>query len=139
VEESLGVEYVPFDVLLKEADSISLHTPLTEQTRNLLARPQFEVMKRTVMLVNQSRGKVVNEQALLEALREGLIGGYATDVYDSEPPDARSELLTFGNVVLSPHLAGGTRESRVRTGITIAQDAICVLKGMLKNLVNPGY
>ncbi|MHB8770327.1 MAG: 2-hydroxyacid dehydrogenase [Syntrophales bacterium] len=137
VEESLGVQYVPFDVLLQEADSISLHTPLTEQTRNLLARPQFEAMKRTVMLVNQSRGKVVNEQALIEALREGLIGGYATDVYDSEPPDAGSELLTFGNVVLSPHLAGGTRESRVRTAITIAQDAIRVLKGEVpKNLVN---
>lgn len=138
VEKSLGVEYVPFDELLKEADSISLHTPLTEQTRNLLDRPQFEAMKRTVLLVNQSRGKVVNEQALIEALRKELIGGYATDVYDSEPPYPKSELLTFKNAVLSPHLAGGTRESRVRTGITIAQDAIHVLKGERpKNLVNP--
>ena len=137
VEKSLGVEYVPFDRLLKEADTISLHTPLTEQTRNLLARPQFEAMKRTVLLVNQSRGKVVNEQALIEALREGLIGGYATDVYDSEPLDSRSELLTFGNVVLSPHLAGGTKESRVRTAVTIARDAISVLQGRTpKNLVN---
>lgn len=138
VEKSLGVEYVPFERLLAEADSISLHTPLTEQTRSLLARPQFEAMKRTVLLVNQSRGKVVDEPALIEALREGLIGGYATDVFDTEPPPAQSELFTFSNVLLSPHLAGSTRESRVRSGTTIARDAISVLKGERpKNLVNP--
>jgi phosphoglycerate dehydrogenase-like enzyme len=138
VEKTLGATYVPFEVLLKEADTISLHTPLTEETRSLFARPQFEAMKRTALLVNQSRGKVVNEEALVEALREGLIAGYATDVFDGEPPNPGSELLTFKNVVLSPHLAGGTRESRVRTGITIARDAISVLKGEVpKNLVNP--
>jgi D-3-phosphoglycerate dehydrogenase len=136
-EKSLGVEYVSLDALLREADSISLHTPLTEQTRNLLDRPQFRVMKPTVLLINQSRGKVIKDQALIEALRGGLIGGYATDVYDSEPPNPSGELFTFSNVVLTPHLAGVTRESILRTGLTIAQDAIRVLKGeMPKNLVN---
>jgi D-3-phosphoglycerate dehydrogenase len=137
LERSLGVEYRSFEDLLRESDSISLHTPLTDQTRNLLDRPQFEAMKRTGLLINQSRGKVVNEKALIQALREGLIGGYATDVYESEPPDPASELFRFKNVVVTPHLAGGTRESSLRAGLTIAEDAVRILRGEIpKNLVN---
>ena len=136
-EREQGVEYWPLERLLREADTVSLHTPLTEETRNLLGRPQFEAMKRTALVVNQSRGKVVNEKDLIEALREGLIAGYATDVYDSEPPDPNSELMQFKNVFLSPHLGGGTRESRRRSGLTIARDAIQILRGEVpKNLVN---
>ena len=70
-EKSQGVEYVPFETLLREADSISLHTPLTDQTRNLMGRPQFEAMKRTALLINQSRGKVVNEKALIAGPQRG--------------------------------------------------------------------
>jgi D-3-phosphoglycerate dehydrogenase len=136
-EREQGVEYWPLERLLREADTVSLHTPLTEETRSLLSRPQFEMMKRTALVVNQSRGKVVNEKDLIEALREGLIAGYATDVYDSEPPDPNSELMQFKNVFLSPHLGGGTRESRHRSGLTIARDAIQILRGEVpKNLVN---
>ena len=136
-EKAQGVEYVPFETLLREADSISLHTPLTEQTRNLMGRPQFEAMKRTALLVNQSRGKVVNEKALIEALREGLIAGYATDVYESEPPDPRNELFAFKNVVVTPHLGGATRESRLRAAFTMAEDAVRIIRGGLpKHLVN---
>lgn len=136
-EKTQGVEYWPLEKLLRECDTISLHTPLTDETRNMLDRPQFESMKRTAMLVNQSRGKVVNEKALIQALKEGLIGGYATDVYESEPPDPNSELLRLKNVFLSPHLGGGTRESRVKSGMTIAGDAIRILRGEIpKNVVN---
>lgn len=136
-EIAQGVEYVPFETLLREADSISLHTPLTDQTRGLLGRPQFEAMKRTVLLVNQSRGKVVNEEALIAALREGLIAGYATDVYESEPPDPQGELFAFQNVILTPHLGGGTRESRLRAAFAIAEDTIRIIRGDLpRNLVN---
>jgi D-3-phosphoglycerate dehydrogenase len=134
-EKEHGVEYWPLDRLLREADTISLHCPLTEETRNLIDRPQFESMKRTALVINQSRGKVINEKALVEALREGLIAGYATDVYDTEPPNG--ELMTFRNVFLSPHLAGLTRESRHRLNLTVANDAILILRGELpKNLVN---
>ncbi len=137
LESSLGVEYRPFDALLRECDTLSVHTPFTEETRNLLDWPQFEAMKRTALLVNQSRGKVVNEKALVRALREGLIGGYATDVYETEPPDPASELFQFKNVVVTPHLAGGTRESSLRAGLTIAEDALRILRGERpKNLVN---
>ncbi len=137
LEKTQGVEYVPFETLLREADTISLHTPLTDQTRKLIDRPQFEAMKRTALLINQSRGKVVNEQALIEALREGLIAGYATDVYETEPPDPQGELFSFKNVVLTPHLGGGTRESRLRAAFTMAEDAIRIIRGDLpRNLVN---
>jgi D-3-phosphoglycerate dehydrogenase len=137
LERSLGVEYRPLEALLRECDSISLHTPLTAETLNLLDRPQFESMKRTALLINQSRGKVVNEKALVQALREGLIGGYATDVYETEPPDPNHELFQFKNVLATPHLAGGTRESSLRAGITIAEDAVRIIRGERpKNLVN---
>ena len=136
-EESVGVEYVPFGTLLRESDSISLHTPLTNETANLFDQPQFESMKRTALLINQSRGKVVNEAALVQALTDGRIGGYATDVYENEPPDPESALLRFKNVVLSPHLGGGTRESKFRVSMLVAEDVLKVLRGDIpKNLVN---
>ncbi len=139
LERSIGVEYVPFETLLRESDSISLHLPLTNETTNLIDRPQFESMKRTALLINQARGKVVNEEALVQALREGKIGGYGTDVYVHEPPDPKSELFRFKNVVAAPHLGGGTREARLRANRVVAEDVVRVIRGeMPKNLVNRG-
>lgn len=136
-EKSMGVEYVPFETLIKESDSISLHIPLTKETINLFDKAQFESMKRTALLINQARGQVVNEEALVEALKEGKIGGYATDVFVNEPPDPKSELLRFKNVVVSPHVAGSTPESRVRSSRVVTEDIIKVIRGDLpKNLVN---
>ena len=137
LERSAEIEYMPFETLLRESDSISLHLPLTDETRNLFDKPQFESMKRTALLINQARGKVVNEEALVQALREGRIGGYATDVYDTEPPDAKSELFSFNNVVVSPHLGGGTREARLRATLALAEDVVRIIRGdMPKNIVN---
>jgi D-3-phosphoglycerate dehydrogenase len=136
-EQSSGVGYAPFQALLKECDSISLHLPLTKETANLFDSPQFKSMKKTALLINQARGKVVNEEALVQALKEGTLGGYASDVYESEPPDPKSELLSFKNVVVSPHLAGGTRESRQRVSLAVAGDVLKVLRGdEPENLVN---
>jgi phosphoglycerate dehydrogenase-like enzyme len=136
-EQSSGVEYAPFQTVLKECDSVSLHLPLTNQTANLLDGPQFKSMKKTALLINQARGKVVNEEALVQALKEGTLGGYASDVYESEPPDPKSELLRFKNVVVSPHLAGGTREARQRVSMAVVEDVLKVLKGHEpENLVN---
>ncbi len=137
IEQSAGVEYAPLDTLLREADSISLHLPLTKETTNLIDKSRFESMKPTALLINQARGKVVDEEALVWALREGKIGGYATDVYASEPPDPQSELLRFRNVVATPHLGGGTREARLRANMTVAEEVLRVIRGELpKNLVN---
>jgi len=136
-ERSTGVVYVPIETLLRESDSISLHLPLTPATTNLIDTPQFEIMKPAVLLVNQSRGTVVNERALVRALREGRIGGYATDVYEKEPPDPASELLSFRNVIASPHLGGGTREARARANRMVAEDVVRVIRGSIpKKLVN---
>jgi len=136
-EKATGVRYVPLETLIRESDSISLHLPLTKETQNLIDTPQFESMKKTVLLVNHSRGAVVNETALVRALEEGKIGGYGTDVYGHEPPDPTGELFRFRNVVVSPHLGGGTREARARVNMTVARDAVRVIRGGIpENLVN---
>jgi D-3-phosphoglycerate dehydrogenase len=137
LERLLGVEYAPFERLIREADTISLHTPLTAETRNLFDKPQFEVMKRTALLINQSRGLVVNEKAVLQALNEGKIGGYATDVYEEEPPNPDSELLKLKNVVVTPHVGGVSREAGVRMSMIMAEAVLAVAKGDVpKNVVN---
>jgi phosphoglycerate dehydrogenase-like enzyme len=136
-ERKAGVEYVPFETLIKESDSISLHVPLTNETRNLFDGPRFASMKKDALLINQARGKVVNEEALVQALREGRIGGYATDVYEHEPPDPTCELLGLKNVVVAPHVGGGTREARLRACTALAEDIVKVSRGEIpKHLVN---
>ena len=129
LERLLGVEYAPFDQLIRESDTISIHTPLTDETRYLFDTPQFEAMKRTALLINQSRGQVVNEKALLRALQEGRIGGYATDVYEKEPPDPDSELVKLKNVIVAPHVGGLSREAGLRYSMNIAEAVIAIAKG----------
>ena len=109
-EKSEQVNYVPFETLLHVSDTISLHLPLTAETLNLFGKKQFLAMKRTALLVNQARGRVVNEKELFQALKEGWIGGYATDVYEQEPP-TDCEFLRLKNIIATPHIAGSTRES----------------------------
>lgn len=138
-EKASGVRYVSLEELLRESDSIGLHLPLTAETRNLIDAPQFALMKRTALLVNHSRGAVVNEKALLAALRDGRIGGYGTDVYEQEPPDSTGELFGFANVVTAPHLGGATRESLARASRVVAEEVLRVLNGEVpKHLVNRG-
>lgn len=136
-EKAVGVEYVPLETLVKESDSISLHLPLTNETRHLFDGPRFASMKKDALLINQARGKVVDEEALVQALKEGRIGGYATDVYEHEPPDPTWELLSLKNVVVAPHLGGGTREARLRACTALAEDIARVSRGEIpKHLVN---
>jgi len=136
-ERLLGVEYATFDKLIRESDTISIHTPLTDETRSLFDTPQFEAMKRTALLINQSRGQVVNEEALLRALKAGKIGGYATDVYAKEPPDPNGELFKLKNVIVAAHVGGLSREAGLRYSMNIAEAVIAVAKGAVpNNLVN---
>ena len=137
MERKLGLEYVPLETLIAESDSISLHVPLTKETENMFDRKQFESMKKTAILINQARGKVVNEAALVEALKARQIAGYATDVYEKEPPDPAWELLKLPNVVVTPHVGGATVESRTRACITLAEDVARIARGEApKHLVN---
>jgi glyoxylate reductase len=104
------------DTLLPDADVISLHTPLTPQTRHLIDARRLRLMKPTAVLINTSRGPVVDEAALAEALRAGVIGGAGLDVYEREP-DVTEALLPLENVVLAPHLGSATRDTRVAMGM----------------------
>jgi glyoxylate reductase len=119
---------VPLDRLLATSDVISLHVPLTEQTRHLIGQAELARMKRTAYLVNTARGPVVDEAALAWALKSHLIAGAALDVYEREP-EIYPDLLTLDNVVLAPHLGSATMETRTAMADLAARNAIAVLSG----------
>lgn len=114
VETSLSLSYSPLDHLLRESDIVSLHIPLTTETHHLINKHRLTQMKPTAVLTNTSRGAVVDEKALIEALRDGTIAGAGLDVFEIEPPDPSNPLLHLENVVLTPHCGGGTAESMKR-------------------------
>lgn len=107
--------------LYARADYISIHLPLTPETRGMLNRQAFAKMKDGVVIVNTARGKVVVEEDLAEALRAGKVGAYATDVYLSDPPDPKSPLLSAPNVVLMPHVGGSSKENLLRIGENVVE------------------
>jgi len=126
------------DEVMREADFVSIHTPLTPETHKLIGRRELTLMKPTAFLINTSRGPVVDEQALIEALREKRIAGAALDVFEKEPPDPDSPLLSMDNVILTPHMASFTDEGRYRMGITVVQQVLDVLHGRRPQfLANP--
>lgn len=110
----LGLEAVPLDRLLRDSDVVTLHVPLTKETEGMIGRRELETMKSTAVLINTARGALVDEQALADALREGIIAGAGIDVFVQEPPAATHPLRTCPNVVLTPHTAGQTREAMER-------------------------
>jgi D-3-phosphoglycerate dehydrogenase len=110
--------------LLSQSDFVSLHVPLTEGTRHLIGREEFRLMKPTAFLINVARGAVVDEEALLEALREGWIRGAALDVFEKEPPSGDHPLCSLPNVILTPHVAGLTQESTERVAVQAAEQII---------------
>jgi glyoxylate reductase len=129
LEEELDVQFLPLDTLLSQADFVSIHTPLTEKTRGLIGEKELKTMKPSAILINTSRGPVVDEVALIKALTEGWIAGAGLDVFANEPINPDSSLLTLDNVVLTPHLGAGTRECNERVVSTAVENTIRVLKG----------
>jgi (S)-sulfolactate dehydrogenase len=115
------------DELLREADVVSLHVPLTPATRNLLDAARIAAMKPGAILINTARGGVVDESAVAAALRAGHLGGAALDVFDREPLPAGTDLPGCPNLLLTPHIAGVTRESNVRVSSVIAQKVAAAL------------
>lgn len=103
--QSIGVEMLPLDELLKISDYISVHCPLVPATRHLIGKAQLDLMKPKALLINTSRGGVIDEKALCDALKSGRIGGAALDVTDPEPPDPKNPLLHLDNVIITPHVA----------------------------------
>lgn len=133
--ETNGVTYSSIDEILKEADFITLHVPLTPETTNSIGIEQLRNMKSTAFLINASRGGVVDEEALYRALKEGKIAGAGLDVFSTEPP-TDSPLFELDNVILSPHMGGFTDGALATTSEFIAQSIVDSLDGKeLKNKI----
>lgn len=137
-EEELGIEYVDMDTLLTQSDFMTIHVNLTPETHHLIGLKQFEKMKRTAILVNTSRGPIVDNMALYDALRSGKIAYAALDVTEPEPMPADHPLLTLDNVIVVPHIASASVATRTKMGVMAADNLIAGLKGeMPPNPVNP--
>ncbi|MDM7925260.1 MAG: D-glycerate dehydrogenase [bacterium] len=137
LEAKLGARRVGLDELLALSDFVSLHVPLTPETRRLIDSRALGLMKRSAYLINTSRGPVVDEKALVEALRSGRIAGAGLDVYENEP-EIESGLIGLDNVVLLPHIGSATLETRTRMSVMAAENLLEGLSGKKpKHLVNP--
>ncbi len=126
--EQLGVRCASLEEILTTSDFISLHTPLTPETKKMLGAKEFSKMKKGTRLINAARGPLIDENALLDALDSGQLAGAALDVFDSEPP-TNPRLLDHEAVVLTPHLGASTEESKVRVSIQIAEEVLSALEG----------
>jgi glyoxylate reductase len=136
-ERELGATRVDLGRLLAESDFVSVHVPLTQETHHLLSTPQFAQMKRTAILINTSRGPVIDEAALVEALNAKKIAGVAMDVYEREPA-VHPGLIPMPNVVLAPHIASATVRTRSEMSAMAARNmATAVRGGRPPNLLNP--
>lgn len=128
--EGHGAEYYEdYEELLKECDIVTIHVPLTDGTRNMISKRQLQMMKKTALLINCSRGGIINEADLTEALREGMIAGAGTDVYCSEPPKADDPLLNCPNLIVSPHSAAQTREAVIKMARMCINGCLAVVEG----------
>lgn len=137
-EKDLNAQYVNFDELLTQSDVISIHSALTEETEGLFGKEVFRKMKKSSILINTSRGKVVDENALYEALISEEIWGAGLDVTDPEPMSADNPLLQMPNVAVLPHIGSATVETRNAMGKLAAENMILALNGeKMKTPINP--
>jgi glyoxylate reductase len=137
LEQEVAARRVSVEMLLRESDFVSLHVPLLESTRHLINAKTLRLMKTTAYLINTSRGPVVDEAALAEALKKGIIAGAALDVFENEP-EVHPELMKLKSVVLTPHIASATIATRNKMATMAAQNLIDGLNGKKPtNLLNP--
>jgi glyoxylate reductase len=137
IEKELKATFVDLPTLLKESDFVTLHVPLTKQTHHLIGEKELKMMKKDAYLINTARGPVVDEKALVKALKEGWIKGAALDVFENEP-EIEPELLKLDNVVLAPHIASASYATRSKMSVMVAENIIKALNGEVPpNLVNP--
>jgi glyoxylate reductase len=137
LEKELGIQYVDKETLLKESDYVTLHVPLLPETKHYISAKELDLMKETAYLINASRGPVVDEKALVKALKEKKITGAGLDVFEMEPK-AEPELYEMNNVVLAPHIASASIETRTKMATMAAENVIAGVKGLKPpNCVNP--
>ncbi|MGQ9530045.1 MAG: glyoxylate reductase [Candidatus Bathycorpusculaceae bacterium] len=136
--EQLGAKKVDMDTLLRESDFVSVHVPLMKETYHLINEEKLKLMKKTAYLINNSRGPVVDEKALYQALKEGRIAGAALDVFEQEPTPLDNPLLKLDNVVVAPHISSASYETRSRMAEMVAENLVAFFQGKKPpNLVNP--
>ncbi|MEB2835875.1 MAG: D-glycerate dehydrogenase [Desulfurococcales archaeon] len=137
VERELGVEYAPLEKLLAEADIVTIHTPLTPETKGLMNRERIRMMKKGAILVNTARGKIVDLDALVEALKDGHLAAAGLDVFPEEPLPPDHPITKLDNVVLTPHIGSATWETRTKMADLVAENLIAFYKGQVPpTLVN---
>jgi D-3-phosphoglycerate dehydrogenase / 2-oxoglutarate reductase len=129
VEQRLGVSHVPFDTLLEQADIVSVHTPLTPDTRGLFGAAQFARMKAGALFINTSRGDTYDMDALYASLRDGHLGGAGLDVFNPEPPPPDHPILQLSHVIATPHMATGTVEAHIEKAQAQYENIRRVLRG----------
>ncbi len=128
--ESYGaVYYEDYIDLLKNSDIVTIHIPLTEQTKNMITKNELSVMKKTALIINCSRGGIINENDLVEALKNGVIAGAGTDVFVNEPPKTDDPLLNCPNLIVSPHSAAQTREAVIKMAQMCIKGCLAVIEG----------
>ena len=136
VIDKLGIQGVTFDELLARSDYITIHTPMTSETRSILDAAAFRKMKRGAFVINCARGGIVNEDDLYEAIKEGIVAGAALDVFTKEPPTG-NRLLELEEVIATPHLGASTEEAQENVAIAVAdQVADFLTRGTIRNAVN---
>jgi glyoxylate reductase len=137
-EKELGIEYLSFEELLKTCDFISLHCPLTSETRGLIGEKELKMMKDTAILINTSRGPVVDQKVLARALEEKWIAGAGLDVFEKEPMDLDDPLLKLDNVAMTPHLGSASVKTREDMATMAVGNLLAGLEGKVPpNLLNP--
>lgn len=129
VEMSLGIKYKPFEELLQSCEILTLHAPLTSETTHMINARTLALMNKNTILINTSRGGLIDEKALIEALSTGSIAGAGLDVYETEPLDPNSPLLSMYNVTLSPHVAGSTLNNMSIRAMRIAKNLEAFING----------
>jgi len=137
VADGVGVEIVELESLLEQSDYITVHTPLTDDTRHMISDKEFAMMKKGVRVINCARGGIIDEAALVKAIKEGKVVAAALDVFEQEPIPADSELLKLENVIVTPHLGASTEEAQVNVAIEVAEIVRDALLGRgIRNAAN---
>ena len=133
IEQKYNATYVDFQHVLQDSDYLSLNLPYTQEVHHLIGKPELGMMKRTAYLINTARGAHVHEEALVEALKSGIIAGAALDVYEHEPAIS-ADLLTLPNVVLSPHTGTGTWEGRIAMCENVCDNILAFIEGQINKM-----
>ncbi|VVB87891.1 Glyoxylate reductase [uncultured archaeon] len=137
--KDLGVELTTVEDIVKRADYITVHTPLTKETKDLIGSKEFAVMKKGARVINCARGGIINEEALAKAVKDGIVSAAGIDVFIKEPP-FESLLLTLDNIVVTPHLGASTEEAQINVAVSVAEQIVNALKGLpVKNAINMPY